>query len=227
MTQGTNDNFKKSLLQRAMDQANEVGHELTKPFHLLIAIAYDADTYEKLNDIGFPIENLKQGIGQVYGDFIKESQSRSLTTIGNAHFENRLALIWDSAEKMLNKHGRSPQAQALALLMLMEDHGDAYTKLVMSNHLDLEENTLQRLFIESVNKHAQENPNGNAVTKISEKAALALGASLKKTVFFQDDAIDELEDSFIVQAAGLKEPNKPLANYLFVGPTGVGKSEAW
>lgn len=235
MGEGINDNFQKSLLQRAMDQANEVGHPLTRPFHLLIAIVYDTDIYNKLNDAGFPVENLKSGIEKVYGDFTQDGRSKSLTEIGNAHFENRLTLIWDSAEKMMNKYGRSPETQALALLMLLEDQGDAFTNHVMSQYLDLEENALQKLFIQEVNKNAKENPNsgtqpildedGNPVSKISREAALGIGDSLKKTVFFQDEAIDELEDSFVVQAAGLKEPNKPLANYLFVGPTGVGKTE--
>ena len=234
MSQGTNDNFKKSLLQRAMDQANEVGHELTKPFHLLIAMANDAETSEKLNEIGVPVDKLKEGIEQVYGDFINDARSKSLTTIGNAHFENRLTLIWDSAEKMLNKYGRSPETQVMGLLMLLEDQGDAYTDHVMSNHLNLEENALQKLFIETVNKNAKAKPNSGAqvildedgnIKKIDKEKILGLDVSLKQTVFFQDDAIDALRSSFVIAAAGLKKPNKPLASYMFVGPTGVGKTE--
>lgn len=234
MSQGTNDNFKKSLLQRAMDQANEVGHVLTKPFHLLIAIAHDADTSAKLGEIGIPVDKLKEGIEQVYGDFTNDERPKSLTAIGNAHFENRLTLIWDSAEKMLNKYGRSPETQVMALLMLLEDQGDAYTDHVMSNFLKMEENALQKLFIQTVNKNAKENPNGGGpiiidedgnIKKIDKEKVLGLDESLKKTVFFQDDAIDALRSSFVIAAAGLKKPDKPLASYMFVGPTGVGKTE--
>jgi ATP-dependent Clp protease ATP-binding subunit ClpA len=45
------------------------------------------------------------------------------------------------------------------------------------------------------------------------------------TVFGQDHAIERVVDSITVSLAGLKDPNKPVASYLFTGPTGVGKTE--
>lgn len=48
---------------------------------------------------------------------------------------------------------------------------------------------------------------------------------LRNTVFGQDTAIDRIVDSITVSLAGLKDPNKPIASYLFTGPTGVGKTE--
>lgn len=48
---------------------------------------------------------------------------------------------------------------------------------------------------------------------------------LRSTVFGQDTAIDRVVDSITVSLAGLKDPNKPIASYLFTGPTGVGKTE--
>jgi ATP-dependent Clp protease ATP-binding subunit ClpA len=48
---------------------------------------------------------------------------------------------------------------------------------------------------------------------------------LRNTVFGQDNAIDRIVDSITVSLAGLKDPNKPIASYLFTGPTGVGKTE--
>lgn len=49
--------------------------------------------------------------------------------------------------------------------------------------------------------------------------------SIKQKVFGQDTAITTLLDSVYIAKAGLKDSNKPLGNYLFVGPTGVGKTE--
>jgi ATP-dependent Clp protease ATP-binding subunit ClpA len=49
--------------------------------------------------------------------------------------------------------------------------------------------------------------------------------SIKKKVFGQDQAVDKLLDSVYIAKAGLKELNKTMGNYLFVGPTGVGKTE--
>tara|TARA_R110002096_G_scaffold141081_2_gene295840 strand:- start:18863 stop:21196 length:2334 start_codon:yes stop_codon:yes gene_type:complete len=52
-----------------------------------------------------------------------------------------------------------------------------------------------------------------------------LDASLKRVVFGQDVAIDALSSAIKLARAGLREPEKPIGNYLFAGPTGVGKTE--
>ena len=52
-----------------------------------------------------------------------------------------------------------------------------------------------------------------------------LEESLKRVVFGQDDAIEALASAIKLARAGLREPEKPIGNYLFAGPTGVGKTE--
>ena len=52
-----------------------------------------------------------------------------------------------------------------------------------------------------------------------------LEKSLKRVVFGQDKAIDALASAIKLARAGLREPEKPIGNYLFAGPTGVGKTE--
>ncbi|KAB7610461.1 ATP-dependent Clp protease ATP-binding subunit ClpA [Amylibacter sp. SFDW26] len=52
-----------------------------------------------------------------------------------------------------------------------------------------------------------------------------LESSLKRVVFGQDDAIIALSSAIKLSRAGLREPEKPIGNYLFAGPTGVGKTE--
>ena len=52
-----------------------------------------------------------------------------------------------------------------------------------------------------------------------------LEASLKRVVFGQDNAIGALASAIKLSRAGLREPEKPISNYLFAGPTGVGKTE--
>lgn len=54
---------------------------------------------------------------------------------------------------------------------------------------------------------------------------MELDTELKKVVFGQDSAIDALVDSIKLSKAGLLEDNKPIGSFLFVGPTGVGKTE--
>ena len=52
-----------------------------------------------------------------------------------------------------------------------------------------------------------------------------LDAALKRVVFGQDKAIEALASAIKLSRAGLREPEKPIGNYLFAGPTGVGKTE--
>jgi ATP-dependent Clp protease ATP-binding subunit ClpA len=49
--------------------------------------------------------------------------------------------------------------------------------------------------------------------------------TLKRVVYGQDKAIEALSASIKLARAGLREPEKPIGNYLFSGPTGVGKTE--
>ena len=51
-----------------------------------------------------------------------------------------------------------------------------------------------------------------------------LPANLKKVVKGQDDAIQEICNAITISKAGLQSPNKPLASFLFLGTTGVGKT---
>jgi ATP-dependent Clp protease ATP-binding subunit ClpA len=52
-----------------------------------------------------------------------------------------------------------------------------------------------------------------------------LEPTLKRVVFGQDPAIEALCSAIKLARAGLREPEKPIGNYLFAGPTGVGKTE--
>lgn len=52
-----------------------------------------------------------------------------------------------------------------------------------------------------------------------------LEKTLKRVVFGQDQAIVALTSAIKLARAGLREPEKPIGNYLFAGPTGVGKTE--
>ncbi len=53
----------------------------------------------------------------------------------------------------------------------------------------------------------------------------SLKANLEKVIFGQEQAIESLANSIKIAKSGLRNYNKPLANYLFAGPTGVGKTE--
>ncbi len=64
-----------------------------------------------------------------------------------------------------------------------------------------------------------------SVTKDDAQVLRDLDADLKRVVFGQNAAIEALASSIKLSRAGLREPEKPIGNYLFAGPTGVGKTE--
>jgi ATP-dependent Clp protease ATP-binding subunit ClpA len=52
-----------------------------------------------------------------------------------------------------------------------------------------------------------------------------LDVELKRLVFGQDKAVEQVASAIKLARAGLREPEKPIGSYLFAGPTGVGKTE--
>ena len=64
-----------------------------------------------------------------------------------------------------------------------------------------------------------------SISRDDEKALKSLPMDLKRMVFGQDKAIEQVTAAVKLARAGLREPNKPIGSYLFAGPTGVGKTE--
>ena len=64
-----------------------------------------------------------------------------------------------------------------------------------------------------------------SVSKDDAETLRDLERSLKRVVFGQNVAIEALSSAIKLARAGLREPEKPIGNYLFSGPTGVGKTE--
>ncbi len=64
-----------------------------------------------------------------------------------------------------------------------------------------------------------------SVSKDDKKVLEHLDRDLKRVVFGQNAAIEVLSSAIKLSRAGLRDPDKPIGNYLFSGPTGVGKTE--
>lgn len=68
---------------------------------------------------------------------------------------------------------------------------------------------------------------GIPVGKIAQSEAqrlVGLADMLKETVIGQDDAIERIAKAICRSRAGIKDPNRPIGSFLFMGPTGVGKT---
>ncbi len=64
-----------------------------------------------------------------------------------------------------------------------------------------------------------------SISRDDEKALKSLPMDIKRMVFGQDKAIEQVVTAVKLARAGLREPDKPIGSYLFAGPTGVGKTE--
>jgi ATP-dependent Clp protease ATP-binding subunit ClpB len=66
------------------------------------------------------------------------------------------------------------------------------------------------------------------LTKLIDSEAsrvLSLADELHRRIIGQDEAVDAVAEAIQRSRAGLKDPNGPIASFLFLGPTGVGKTE--
>ncbi len=69
---------------------------------------------------------------------------------------------------------------------------------------------------------------GIPVSKLNQgerEKILALDKELHKRVIGQDEAVQKVSDAILRSKAGIKDPTKPIGSFLFLGPTGVGKTE--
>src|SRR5829696_6582275 len=64
-----------------------------------------------------------------------------------------------------------------------------------------------------------------SVSKDDTETLKNLNLNLQRVVYGQDKAIEQLSAAIKLARAGLRDPEKPIGNYLFSGPTGVGKTE--
>jgi len=65
----------------------------------------------------------------------------------------------------------------------------------------------------------------NKILKSKQEELLVLADNLKKRVYGQDEAIDEISETLLTSFAGLNDESRPLGSFLLMGPTGVGKTE--
>ncbi|XEY27817.1 ATP-dependent Clp protease ATP-binding subunit ClpA [Candidatus Uabimicrobium helgolandensis] len=89
---------------------------------------------------------------------------------------------------------------------------------------DIEDNVITRLDVENMVAKMAKIP-ANTVQADDQQKLKDLDGELKKVVFGQNAAIEELTTAIKLSRSGLTEPNKPIGSFLFTGPTGVGKTE--
>jgi len=68
-------------------------------------------------------------------------------------------------------------------------------------------------------------PKENLLSEKATENLITLESTIKDKLYGQDTAVDEVLEKIYVAKAGMKSHNKPVGNFLFLGPTGTGKTE--
>ncbi|MGQ7869946.1 ATP-dependent Clp protease ATP-binding subunit [Sunxiuqinia sp. sy24] len=105
------------------------------------------------------------------------------------------------------------------LLQLLDQEKEAWEKELISHREVVEEEKVAEVVAMM---------SGVPVQRIAQAEGIRLmnmGAQLKGSVVGQDDAIAKIVKAIQRNRAGLKDPNKPIGSFIFLGPTGVGKTQ--
>jgi ATP-dependent Clp protease ATP-binding subunit ClpA len=78
--------------------------------------------------------------------------------------------------------------------------------------------------VETISK-ATKIPKENLLSEKATANLISLESTIKDRLYGQDTAVDEVLEKIYVAKAGMKAHNKPVGNFLFLGPTGTGKTE--
>ena len=173
----------------------------------------------RLEDITRDLANVREKAGALRHQWEKEKGAIAEVRRVREQVEaERLALDKAEREYDLNRaaeirHGRLPQLQALLKdLELSAGKGGLLREEVSAEEI-----------AEIVSKWT-----GVPVTRLMEgekEKLLRLAEVLHERVIGQDEAVDAVSEAILRARSGIKDPRRPVGTFLFLGPTGVGKTE--
>lgn len=99
------------------------------------------------------------------------------------------------------------------------DEAGAYTQLLANKRTKITKKDVERI-VAKLAKIPKISVAGDEKQKLKD-----LRKNLKMVIYGQDDAVDKVSDAILLSRSGLGHENKPMASFLFAGPTGVGKTE--
>lgn len=165
-----------------------------------------ADTREKVNQLKLKWENEKADIQKVSDK--KAELDKAKHELENAESSYDL----EKAAKL--QHGTIPTLEKELQDLEKSDRPDEW----------LVEESVTENEIAAVVSRETGIPIAKLVQGEREKL-LHLADSLHKRVIGQDEAVDAVANAVLRSRAGLQDPSKPLGSFMFLGPTGVGKTE--
>lgn len=119
---------------------------------------------------------------------------------------------YDLEQAAILRHGKIPQLEKE-----LEELNNTEKNKILSDTVT--DNDIAKIIAKWTNI-----PVAKLISSEKEKL-LALEANMKKRVMGQEEALKLVSDAVIKSRSGIKDPNRPIASFVFLGPTGVGKTE--
>ena len=144
---------------------------------------------------------------------LNENIKKKKTEIEEARFKLEQAENkYDLEQAAILRHGTIPKLEKE-----LEDLNNTEKNKILSDTVT--EDDIAKIIAKWTNI-----PVAKLVSSEKEKLLL-LEDNMKKRVMGQDEALELVSDAVIKSRSGIKDPNRPIASFMFLGPTGVGKTE--
>lgn len=161
-------------------------------------------------------------------DALDESGSR--VHISNINVPDRIIKLEEKIEKTKDEKIKAVKSQNFelaanhrdkekSLLQLLEQEKEEWEKELVSHRETVTEEKVAEVVAMMSGVPVQR------IAQAEGKRLMDMGKQIKGSVVGQDDAITKIVKAIQRNRAGLKDPNKPIGSFIFLGPTGVGKTQ--
>ncbi len=178
----------------------------------------DDISLKRLSDINTKLESLKKDEENLREKWNREKSLKDEINKKNEELENAKRKLedaqnnYDLESAAILTHGTIPKLEKEIEELRRSDDSKILSDVV-------DEEDIAKIISKWTNI-----PISRLVSKEKEKL-LNLEANMRKKVLGQDEALKLVSDAIIRARAGIKDPNRPIGSFIFLGPTGVGKTE--
>ena len=173
---------------------------------------------KRLEDIENELKDLKEKEAKLKEDWNREKDiintiKRKKKELEQAKFDLETAEnSYDLEKAAVLRHGEIPELEKEISQLRQKDETKLLSDNVNSNDIAKVISTWTSI------------PISKLISSEKEKL-LHLEENMKKRVMGQDEALKLVSDAILRSRSGIKDPNKPIGSFIFLGPTGVGKTE--
>ena len=184
------------------------------------ALGKEKDDFSKhrIEDLDSEIEKLKVKESKLRSDWESEKDINNKISKKKEEIERKKRELenaednYDLEDAAILKHGVIPQLEKELKELQTQNKNE-----ILSDTID--EESIAQIISKWTNI-----PVSKLVNEEKDKL-LNLENNMKKRVMGQDNAINLVSDAIIRARSGIKDPNRPIGSFIFLGPTGVGKTE--